>query len=165
MSGPVRDRFLFRADYEGYAHRDLLEARPGSVRLLRPSESARRTVRAVEILIALAFIFVGGSVLWVVFSTLSLSGLPAWVGAASLFAVFFGGLIAVEMWWENRSLPLLAEQPTRALDVSILGVQSFGTFQELRAATPSGEFLITVDGRRDRLLEALRLAGSAAATA
>src|SRR2546425_5948560 len=98
----ARDRFLFRAGRTGYTYPEVLEVRAGSVRLLRPSSTAKREQRAVSTLIAIAYVFLIGPIL-------ALTGLPALgdlLGAGIGGALYFLGLIAAHIWWDNPSLPL-----------------------------------------------------------
>jgi hypothetical protein len=155
------ERYLFRADYEGYAYRRILEVRPGSVRLLQPSENARRFTRGISTLFALGFIFVFGAFVSQTAVALSLSGLSGLIVEAGLIAFYFAGLFVLLLWWDDRSLPLLAENPGASMGVDVLGVTSFGTFQEVRARTSGREVRIAVHGSKAKVAEALRFAGFA----
>jgi len=155
------ERYLFRADSEGYAYRQILEVRPGSVRLLHPSEKARRFTRWISTLFALGFVFVFGAFVSQTALVLTLSGLSGLIIEAALIAFYFAGLIVLLLWWDDRSLPLLAENPGASVGLDVVGVTSFGTFQELRARTSGREVRIAVHGSKERVGEALRLAGLA----
>ena len=85
------ERYLFRADSEGYAYRRILEVRPGSVRLLQPSENARRFTRWISTLFALGFVFVFGAFVSQTAIVLTLSGLSGLVIEAALIAFYFAG--------------------------------------------------------------------------
>ncbi|HLQ42070.1 MAG TPA: hypothetical protein VK189_04365 [Thermoplasmata archaeon] len=155
------ERYLFRADSEGYAYRQILEVRPGSVRLLHPSEKARRFTRWISTLFALGFVFVFGAFVSQTALVLTLSGLSGLIIEAALIAFYFAGLIVLLLWWDDRSLPLLAENPGASVGLDVVGVTSFGTFQELRARTSGQEVRIAVHGSKERVGEALRFAGLA----
>ena len=129
------------------------------MRLLVPSERARRTTRIVSILAALAYIFLLGPLLGLLMVPLLFLGVPGIVAAAAGFVAFFAGLFALEIWWDNHALLILAESPARVLPLAIEGIRSFGTFQEVRARAQEGEVLLTVQGRPEKVLEALRFAG------
>src|SRR3989475_13330614 len=119
-----RDSFLFRAGRTGYTYPGVLEVRAGSVRLLRPSSTAKREQRAVSTLIAIAYVFIIGPIL-------AVTGLPALgvvLGVGIGVAVYFLGLIAALILCDNRSLPLLAENPDYSMPLEILGNASFRTF-------------------------------------
>ena len=152
------ERYLFRADSEGYAYRQILEVRPASIRLLHPSEKARRFTRWISTLFALGFVFVFGAFVSRTALVLTLSGLSGLVIEAALIAFYFAGLILLLLWWDDRSLPLLAENPGASVGLDVLGVTSFGTFQEIRARTSGREVRITVHGSKAKVGEALRFA-------
>ena len=156
----MRERYLLRADRSGYAYREILELRPGVARLLVPSERSRRTTRFVSILAALAYIFLLGTPLGALIAgPLLFLGIPGLAAAAATIVAFFAGLFALEIWWDNRALLILAESPAQALPLAIEGIRSFGTFQEVRARAQEGEVLLTVHGRHEEVMEALRFAG------
>jgi len=155
------ERYLFRADSEGYAYRRILEVRPGSVRLLQPSERARRFTRWISTLFALGFVFVFGAFVSQTAVALTLSGLSGLVIEGALIAFYFAGLILLLLRWDERSLPLLAENPGASMGLDVLGVTSFGTFQEIRARVNGREVRVAVHGSRAKVGEALRFAGFA----
>jgi len=99
------ERYLFRADSEGYAYRQILEVRPGSVRLLHPSEKARRFTRWISTLFALGFVFVFGAFVSQTALVLTLSGLSGLIIEAALIAFYFAGLIVLLLWWDDRASP------------------------------------------------------------
>ena len=153
-----QDRFLFRAGREGYTYPELLQIRSGAAaQILMPSEQAKRRTRIVSTFIALAYVFVVGPLIGLL---AAFSGFPI---VAPIVAVvgFFVGLIGILVWWDRMSLPLLAENPRSIRDIELLGVQSFGTFQEIRARAQGEELRIAVSGSRGRLEEATRKAGFA----
>jgi len=153
----ARDRFLFRAGRTGYTYPEVLEVRAGSVRLLRPSSIAKREQRAVSTLIAIAYVFIIGPIL-------AVTGLPALgviLGVGIGVAVYFLGLIAALIWWDNRSLPLLAENPDYSMPLEILGIESFRTFHEIRGRAGGKEIRVAVPGPRTKIEEAVRFATSA----
>lgn len=157
----ARDRFLLRADVEGYSYRDILEVRPGSVRLVHPAEDTRRTVKIVTTLVVLGYLFVVVFAFYPLVYGLALLAATQFVFIVAVvvfFVVMFGGMIAVALWWENQALPILADHPTRTLDLQVLESKSFGTFQEVRAGSTEGEVRLTVQGSRRRLADAFRLA-------
>ncbi len=150
-----QNRFLFRAGREGYAYPELLQLRSGAAQVLVPSEQARRRARIVSTFIALAYVFIVGPLVG------RLAALSGSLILAPVVAVtgFFVGLIGILVWWDRLSLPLLAENPRSILDVELIGLQSFGTFQEIRARAQGEELRIAVPGSRERLQEATRKAG------
>jgi len=154
------ERYRLRADREGYTYREILEAKPGSVRLLHPSGRARSLSRWTSTLFALGYIFVTGSVLGAgVSAGSSASGVPGLVPSVGAVVLFIAGLVLLLLWWEDRNLPILAENPSSAMPLEVLGVTSFGTIQELRARSDGREMRIVVHGPRERVSVALRLAG------
>ncbi len=156
----MNERDLLRADVEGYSYSGLLEAAPGSLRFLRPGAESRRTVRIVSTTIALAWLFVFGPLFAVLLQHAATLGFLEILALIAYVAVFSGTLVAAEVWWSGRNLPLLADRPAQTIDVKVLGLTSFGTFQEIRAAGPTGQLRITVEGRPERVARALRLAGA-----
>ena len=153
----ARDRFLFRAGRTGYTYPEVLEVRAGSVRLLSPSSAAKREQRAISTLIAIAYVFVIGPIL-------AVTGLPAlglFLGVGIGVALYFIGFVATLVWWDNRSLPLLAENPTYSMPLEILGIESFGTFHEIRGRAGGKEIRVAVPGPRTKVEEAVRFATSA----
>ncbi len=161
------ERYLLRADLRGYSYREILEVRPGSLRLLHPSERARRLSRCTSTLFALGYLFVLGYFIGAVGSFIGagnaggsiVSGIVGLVIAAGLIAFFFAGLVLLLLWWDDRSLPILAENPDAARPVEALGVTSFGTFQEIRARADGQELRIAVHASKGRFAEVLRFAG------
>jgi len=148
----ARDRFLFRAGRAGYTYPDILEVQTGSVRLLEPSKGAKLRVRVISIIIGLfSTILVGYGLGASVFTPVT-----AWVS----IVVYFAGLFSVLFWWEQRNLSILADHPASVLPLEILGTESFGTFQEIRARAGGTEIRIAIPGHRRRLDAALALAGS-----
>jgi len=131
------------------------------VRLLHPAEKARRFTRWISTLFALGFVFVFGAFVSQTALVLTLSGLSGLIIEAALIAFYFAGLIVLLLWWDDRSLPLLAENPGASVGLDVVGVTSFGTFQELRARTSGREVRIAVHGSKERVGEALRFAGLA----
>src|SRR2546427_11039855 len=97
----ARDRFLFRAGRTGYTYPGVLEVRAGSVRLLRPSSTAKREQRAVSTLIAIAYVFIIGPIL--AFTRLPALAVVLCVGIG--VARYCLGLFAALLWWDSRSLP------------------------------------------------------------
>jgi len=87
------------------------------------------------------------------------SGVVGLVIAASFIAFFFAGLVVLLLWWDDRNLPILAENPDSSRPVEVLGVTSFGTFQELRARVDGQEHRIAVHASKGRFAEVLRFAG------
>lgn len=152
-------RYLFRAGRAGYTYPELLEIRLGAAQLLVPSEGAKRRSRIVSGLIALAYVFVAGPIIAMI---AAFSG-PSWVLPSIAFVTFFVGLLAVLVWWDGWSLPLLAEAPTSVVNLELVGIASFGTFQEIRARAAGEEVRVTVSGPRRRIEEAARFAGLMAA--
>jgi len=156
------ERYLLRADLQGYTYREILEVRPGSVRLLHPSERARRLSRWTSTLFALGYLFVLGSFMGAGSAGgLLVSGWGGLVIAAGLVAFFITGLVLLLLWWDDRNLPILAENPDAATAVEVLGVTSFGTFQEIRARADGRDLRIAVHASKGLLAEVLRFAGIA----
>jgi hypothetical protein len=149
------NRFLFRAGREGYTYPELLQIRPGAAQILVPSEQAQRRTRIVSTFVALAYVFIVGPLVGglAAFSRFSI------VAPIVAVAGFFVGLIGILLWWDRMSLPLLAENPRSIRDIELIAVQSFGTFQEIRARAQGEELRIAVSGSRGRLAEATRKAG------
>ncbi len=130
------------------------------MRLLHPSERARRLARWTSTLFALGYLFVLGSFMG--FGNaggLLISGLAGLFLAAGFIAFFFTGLVLLLLWWDDRNLPILAENPYSARPVEVLGVTSFGTFQEIRAQAEGQELRIAVHASNRRFAEVLRFAG------
>ena len=93
-----------------------------------------------------------------------MTGLPALgvvLGVGIGVAVYFLGLIAALIWWDNRSLPLLAENPDYSMPLEILGIESFRTFHEIRGRAGGTEIRVSVPGPRTKIEEAVRFATSA----
>jgi len=155
------ERYLLRADLQGYSYREILEVKQGAVRLLHPSERARRLSRWTSTLFALGYLFVLGSFMGAAGSAggLLVSGAVGLVIAAGFIAFFFAGLVVLLLWWDDRNLPILAENPDAVRPVEVLGVTSFGTFQELRARVDGQEYRIAVHASKGRFAEVLRFAG------
>ena len=155
------ERYLFRADADGYTYRQILEIRPGSVRLLTPSGRARRFARSISTLIALGFIFVFGVFVNLGAAAVGLSGLGGLLVAIPLVAFYFAGLFIILLWWDEQNLPLLSENPDASVGLDVRGVTSYGTFQEIRAQGNGRELRVAIHGSRARVDEALRFAGFA----
>ena len=95
---------------------------------------------------------------------LAVTGLPALgvvLGVGIGVAVYFLGLVAALIWWDNRSLPLLAENPDYSMPLEILGIESFRTFHEIRGRAGGKEIRVAVPGPRTKIEEAVRFATSA----
>lgn len=130
------------------------------MRLLHPSTRARTLSRWISTLFALAYLFVLGSFIAAGSAVGPLiGGIVGWVTAAALVAFFITGLVLLLLWWDHRSLPILAENPDSATPVEVLGVTSFGTFQEIRARAHGRELRIAVCASEARFAEVLRFAG------
>lgn len=159
----ARDRSLLRADVEGYSYADILEVRPGRVRLLRPSAAARRTVRLTLLGVTLVWVFLIGPLLAVWLPWLLTpwppSLVPGWL--VYVFAGFswWVSLIATLVWWDDRLLTVLAKSTQDVTDVMVLEMTSYGTFQELRVSAPQGEMRITVRGTRRKVEGVMKAAG------
>jgi hypothetical protein len=154
------ERFLLRADLQGYSYRDILEVKPDSLRMLRPSVKARMLSRWTSTLFALGYLFVLGTFIsYVTFAGWMISGIVGLFVIALLVAFFFAGLIVLLLWWDDRSLPILAENPDAAIPVEFLGVTSFGTFQEIRGQSNGQELRIAVHASKRKFDEILQFAG------
>jgi len=94
------ERYLLRADLQGYSYREILEVKQGAVRLLHPSERARRLSRWTSTLFALGYLFVLGSFMGAAGSAggLLVSGVVGLVIAAGFIAFFFAGLVILLLW-------------------------------------------------------------------
>ena len=154
----MRDRYLFSADRKSSEYRGVLEITPGRARLLTPSQSAMNVRWTVSIGLSIAYIAVGT---WLL-SSLVRAPIPAaplgWIVLVAAFVVWFAGYFAVFLWWDRRSLPILADGPSRWLDLILLGARSFGTFQDVRARTIDGnELHLVVDARAPRFWDAVKL--------
>ena len=163
----MRDRYLFSADRKVSEYRSVLEITRGRARLLTPSSGARRVRWVVSAALGIAMY----ALLFVFVRTESFGGLADPVAAGVLATVgtvlFFVGLFVVFHWWDLQSLPLLGYGAAQSVDLVLLGARSFGTFQDVRARTPSGEEIhLIVDGRASQFWEAVQLLeGRAAAPA
>jgi hypothetical protein len=149
------DRYLFRAGTAGYTYPQVLEIRKDGLRLLLPSAEARRRQRALSSLIALGYVFVAGSALTGLAGPLSRLS-PVLIVAEVV--VFLGGFVAVTVWWDRRSLPLLAESPAESAAIEVVSTESFGTFQEIRARANGAELRVAVPASRETLGKAMRFA-------
>ncbi len=157
----MRDRYLFSADRKSSEYRSLLEITPGRARLLTPSKSSRRTRWFVSIVLAFAFYVVWA---WMLAPTLLVVGLTgtalaiAWTLLIAIAVLEFAALLAILLWWDRRSLPILGHDYAQSLDLVLLGARSLGTFQDVRARTPSGEEIhLVVDARAPEFWEAAEL--------
>ncbi len=156
----MRDRYLFSADRKVTEYRDVLEITRGRARLLTPSASARmlRWFMAIGVFV----VYYGIGTFGLVVLTLGLGGfvaaLPGWAVVIAFGVFWFGGLFVVFLWWDRRTLPLLAENPAEAIELILMGARSFGTYQDVRARTMRGEELhLVVDTRAPHFWEAVRL--------
>ncbi|HII40022.1 MAG TPA: hypothetical protein HA326_02270 [Thermoplasmata archaeon] len=164
----MRDRYLFSADRKASEYRRLLEITPGHARLLTPSKAAGQVRWFVSIALALAYVAIWSWLFWFVVVGLSLAGVApvaAWVLFGAFSVLWFVGGFLLFLWWDRRSLPLLADAPGHSLELVLLGARSFGTFQDVRARTPWGEEIhLVVDAREPRFWEAVRLLEGRAAS-
>lgn len=159
----MRDRYLLRADLEGFSYKDVLEVKPGSVRLLIGDQGRRRRWRLFVGLAVLTYSFGAGILLsqyGAALSALLTSMLgPLW---GFVFSITIPGVgLAVIALWGDHYLPnYLARRPLHALQVEVLRSESYRFFQELRVRG-GGQFMqVTVNGTRKRVTEALRLAAT-----
>lgn len=83
------------------------------------------------------------------------------VVAIAEVVVFIAGLLALTVWWDQRSLPLLIENPAASISLELLSTESYGTFQELRVRSNGAELRVAIPWPRERLERALVLARSA----
>lgn len=156
----MRDRFLLRADVEGFMYRDVLEVRPGRIRLIRPSDALRRGLRTGAVAVTLIWLFLVGPLLFVgMIQLVAWRGWPDWLALSLASVAWVGGLVGTALWWDRRTLPVLADNAPNATDVKVLGLTSFWTFQEVRATAPQGEIRITVQGSRRKVGDILRSSG------
>ena len=126
--------------------------------LLAPSEAARQVRWVVSLALSVTYI---GVATWVTGSFVS-QVLPApplgWILFGVALVLWFAGYLAVFLWWDRRSLPILPEGPSRWEELVLLGARSFGMFQEVRARNREGEELhLVVDARAPRFWEAVDL--------
>ncbi len=157
----MRDRYLFTADRKSSEYRRLLEITPGRARLLTPSRASRRDRWIISIVLAIAYIVVLDSLFGPAVTVLTLSGANltvAWIVFGVFTVLWFIGAFVAFSWWDRHSLPMLAEEPSQSLELILLGARSFGTFQDVRARTPTGEEIhLVVDARAVRFWEAVDL--------
>ena len=152
----ARDRFLFRAGRVGYTYPDVLEVQAGSARLLVPSKTAKLWTRAVLTGVAVAYVFLAGPILAAYgFARMALPAIAVWIG----FVLYLVGFFAILFWWDHRNLSTLANNPAYVLPLEILAIDSYGTFQEIRARAGESEVRVAVPGPRRRLEAALTRAG------
>ncbi len=157
----MRDRYLFPADRKASEYRSLLEITRGRARLLTPSGSDRRARWVISVALAIAYVALWSWIFAPAMGFLSPLG-PASLAAWAVFVMFtvlwFVGAFLFFQWWDRRSLPILADAPSQAVELVLLGARSFGTFQDVRARTPSGaEIHLVVDARAPRFWEAVGL--------
>lgn len=157
----MRDRYLFSADRKASEYRSLLEITPGRARLLTPSRESRYARWFISIVLGMSYVAIWSWLFGPVLAVLSLTGAAlavAWVILAVFSLLWFVGAFLLFTWWDRRSLPILADAPSQALELVLLGARSFGTFQDVRARTPWGEEIhLVVDARAPRFWEAIRL--------
>ncbi len=163
----MRDRYLFSADRKVTEYRDVLEITRGRARLLTPSASARM-LRWFMAIGAFVVYYGIGSFGFAVLA-LGLGGLvaalPAWAAITAFGVFWFAGLLVVFLWWDKRTLPLLAENPVQVIELILMGARSFGTYQDVRARTMRGEEMhLVVDTRAPHFWEAVRLLEGKTAT-
>jgi len=84
--------------------------------------------------------------------------LPA-IGVWVSIVLYLVGFFAILFWWDHRNLSTLANNPAYVLPLEILSIDSFGTFQEIRARADGPEVWVAVSGPLRRLEAALTLAG------
>jgi len=158
MSRPVRDRYLFSADRKVTEYRDVLEITPGHARLVTPSAAARglRWVGSV-VLFFVWFSYAG--ILFVILTTELVSPwLAGWPGLLLAGLGWIVGFFLLFLWWDRRSLPLLADSPASATELILAGARSFGTYQDVRARNIRGEEIhLIVDARAPRFWKAVKL--------
>jgi len=155
----MKERLLFRSDLEGVPLRLILELRPKSARLLAPSYPALRTARLVPLLMYLGYLGLLLAVLSVLLGRGDL--ISAILGTIAVVAVF-GGFVRLYGWRDRANLPILAEEPGRAREITILGVAPRRKVTELRVRIEETEARVTVYGTRNQVEEALQFAGIAA---
>ena len=157
----VRDRYLFCADRESSEYRRVLEITPGRARLLTPSRADRRARWVVSVALAVAYVSLWSWLFGPAIGVLSLWGPApqlAWALLIVYTALWLAAAFLFFIWWDRRSLPILAEDPADVVDLILLGARSFGTFQDVRARMPSGdEIHLVVDAREPKFWEAVRL--------
>ena len=154
----MRDRYLFSADRKVTEYRDLLEITRGRARILTPSAAAFSWRWAMSVVYLVFYL----SVASLLFVFLTIEPTPPWLRGwpAGLFVglMWVIGFLLLFTWWDRRSLPMLADSPAQTTDVVLLGARSFGTYQDVRARTMSGEeFHLVVDARAPQFWEAVRL--------
>jgi hypothetical protein len=149
------ERYLFRAGTVGYTFPEILEVQRNSLRVVQPSAKARRLINGVSTLIGLGYMF---AVSWLIVGPLG-PLLTSWDRAIAVVVVFFAGLVAIIVWWDRRSLPLLAKNPAASTPLALVSTQFIGTFQEIRGRTNGEELRVAVATSRKKLEDALRLAG------
>lgn len=157
----MRDRYLFSADRKSSEYRSVLEITRGRVRLLTPSRADRRARWVISVALAFGYVALWSWWFGPTISVLFLWGpgsLLAWALLIVYTALWLAAAVLLFLWWDRRSLPILAEDPSYALELILLGARSFGTFQDVRARTLFGEEIhLVVDARAPRFWEAVRL--------
>ncbi len=155
------ERVLLRAGRTAYSYPELLEVRAGSVKILMPSDKAKKRHRFVSTVLTLAYLFTAGWIT-VTFAPLpvTLGGLAGFGIALAVAAVIMVGMVGIVFWWDRWSLPLLATNPAAAIPVELLSIRSHELFQEIRARAAGEDVHVMVPGSQDRLLgRAMRFAG------
>ncbi len=154
----MRDRYLFSADRKPTEYRTVLEITRGHARLIRPSAAAR----VLWWLLALVYVAIYTGIVGALWIALALNSpgslLVGWPIELLTMVVWLVGLIAAIGLADRRSLPLLADSPAEKTELILMGARSFGTYQEVRARTLTGEEMkLVVDGRAPRFWEAVGL--------
>lgn len=161
----MRERYVLRADRSGFGYREILELTPGGARLLVP-DRGRRTAWWIAVSVAVAAELVAAlTVLNVQGPSVqaSLDGrLGPWWGDVLFFILPWIAPVATAVIADRLLPAFLARRPADVLPLEILGSESFGFFQELRARGAGGPVRITVDGWRKGVERALRGARSGA---
>ncbi len=120
--------------------------------------SARNWKWVISIIYYVLYTGVFGSAFALAVTWAASAGVPSWAAFLVFGLSWFGGLLFIFFWWDRRSLSLLADNPSQAADVILLGARSFGTFQDVRAKLMRGEELrLVVDSRAPRFWEAVQL--------
>ncbi len=155
----MRDRYLFGADRTSSEYRQVLEITPNHARLLIPSGEAQGWKWLVSVGLLVGYIALTWPASVALMAVLgSLPAVAVWAFAILAIVTWSVGLVFLFFFWDRKSLLLLADEWSQATEVVLLRARSYGTFQEVRARTRSGEELdLVVDAPAPRFWEAVRL--------
>jgi len=162
----MKSRYLFNATTKSVLvtpYDYVLEARPGSLRLIQPS----RTAHAIQFVVVIAVVFgyIG------LFAFLSGSSpyrdarpwedpLLLWTSVGLFLAGFFACLYATEKWGQGLALRVGTRRPARAMSVTLRGLKTGRLIQKVLFQTADNRLLaMEVEGSEGRFRRALEVAG------